>query len=146
MQHQVTMFFTMKQKLQETHQLMQEYMDVEHERQKTFFDCSKYGPNYKVGEEVLVFNPTVKKGETRKYTSFYRGPYLIVEIINNLNFKEEDKKTRKAIKVHYDRLKKYKTREKPFTSEPQAKQKTTIREQKNTYLNNSDDGDIIDLE
>ena len=75
MQHQVTMFFTMKQKLQETHQLMQEYMDVEHERQKTFYDGSKYGPNYKVGEEVLVFNPTIKKGGTRKYTFFYGGPY-----------------------------------------------------------------------
>ena len=69
---------------------------------------------------------------------------VFVEIINNLNFKEDDKKTRKAIKVHYDRLKKYKTREKPFTSEPQAKQKTTIKEQKNAYLTSSDDGDIIE--
>ena len=73
--------FTMKQKLQETHQLMREYMDVEQERQKSYYDRSKYGPSYKVAEEVLVFNPTVEKGETRKYASFYRGPYIIVEII-----------------------------------------------------------------
>ena len=32
--------------------------------------------------------------------------------MNDMNFKVEDKKTRKAIKVHYDRLKKFKTREK----------------------------------
>ena len=94
--------FTMKQKLQETHQLMREFMDVEQERQKSYYDRSKYGLSYKVGEEVLVFNPTVKKGETRKFTSFYRGPYIIVEIINDLNFKVEDEKTRKAIKVFYD--------------------------------------------
>ena len=75
--------FTLKQKLQETHQLMREYMDVEQERHKTYYDCSKYGPNYKVGDEILVLNPTVKKGETRKFTSFYRGPYIIVEIIND---------------------------------------------------------------
>ena len=136
---------TMKQRLQETHQLMREYMDVEQERQKSYYDRSKYGPSYKVGE-MLVFNPTVKKGETRKFTSFYRGPYINVEIINDLNFKVEDKKTRKAIKVHYDRLKKYKTREKPFTPEPQAKRKTTIKEQKNSDLNSSDDGDIIEIE
>ena len=69
--------FTMKQKLQETHQLMREYMDVEQERQKTYYDRSKYGPNYKVGEEVLVFNPRVKKREIRTYTSFYGGPQLL---------------------------------------------------------------------
>ena len=135
--------FTMKQKLQETHQLMREYMDVEQERQKSYYDRSKYGPCYKIGEEVLVFNPTVKRGETRKFTSFYRGPYIIVEIINDLNFKVEDKKTRKTIKV---RLKKYKTREKPFTPEPQAKRKTTSKERKNSNLNSSDDGDIIEIE
>ena len=92
---------------------------------------------------MLVFNPTVKKVETRKFTSFYRGPYTIVEIINDLNFKVEDKITRKAIKVHYDRMKKYKKREKPFTPEPQAKRKTTVKEQKNSNLNSSDDGDLI---
>ena len=115
--------FTMKQKLQETHQLMREYVDVEQERQKTYYHCSKYKQNYKVGEKVLVFNPTVKKGETRKSTSFYRGPYIIIVIINNLSSKVEDKKTRKTIKVHYDRLKKNETREKPSTPEPHAKRK-----------------------
>ena len=136
----------MKQKLQETHQLMREYNDVEQERQKSYYDRSKYGPSYEVGEEVLVFNPTVKKGERRKFTSFFRVPYIIVEIINNLIFKVEDKKTRKAIKVHYDRLKKNKTQEKPFTPEPQAKRKTTIKKQKNSNLNSSDDGDITEKE
>ena len=63
-----------------------------------------------------------------------------------MNFKVEDKKTRKAIKVHYDRLTKYKTREKPFTPGPQAKRKTTSKEQKNSDLNSSDDGDIIEIE
>ena len=136
----------MKQKLQETHQLMREYMDVEQERQKSYYDRSKYGLSYKVGEELLAFKPMVKKGETRKLTSFYRGPYIIVELINDLNFKVEDKKTRKAIKVHYDRLKKYKTREKSFTPEPQAKRKTASKEQKNSDLNSSNDGDIIEVE
>ena len=63
-----------------------------------------------------------------------------------MNFKVEDKKTSKAINVHYDQLKKYKTREKPLTPEPQAKRKTTIKEQKNSNLNSPDDGDIIEIE
>ena len=103
---------TMKQKLQETHHLIREYMNVEQERQKTFYDRIKYGPRYKFGEKLLVFSPTVKKGKIRKYTFFYRGPYIIVKVMNDLNFNVEDKKSRKAIKVHYDRLKNFKTREK----------------------------------
>ena len=100
--------FTMK--LQEKHQLMRQYVDVEQERQKTYYDRRRYGPSYKVGEKLLVFVPTVKKGETRKFTSFYREPYTIIEIIKDFSFKVEDKQTTKAIKVHYDRLQKYKTR------------------------------------
>ena len=37
--------FPMKQKLQETHQLMVEYMKIEQERQKTYYDRSSYGPS-----------------------------------------------------------------------------------------------------
>ena len=53
--------FTFNQKLQETHQFMREFMDVEQERRKTYYDCSRYGAIYNIGEEVIVFNQTVKK-------------------------------------------------------------------------------------
>ena len=55
--------FTFSQKLQETHQFMREFMDVEQERRKTYYDRNRYGPIYKVGEEVLVFKSTVKKAK-----------------------------------------------------------------------------------
>ena len=58
----------------------------------------------------------------------------------------EDKKTKKSIKVHYDRPKKHKAREEPFTPEPQAKRKTTVKEQRNNDLNSADDEDIIEME
>ena len=125
---------------------MQENMDVKQESQKTFYNRSRYGSSYKVGEEVLVFNPTVKKGEARKFNFFHRLPFTIVEIRYELGFKVEDKKTRKPIKVHYDRLKKRNTRENTFTSEPQVKRKTTAKEQKNISLNGSDDGDKNEIE
>ena len=72
-------------------------MDVKRERPKTYYDCSRYEPSYKIGAEVLFFNPTINKVETRKFTSCFRGRYIIVEIKNNLNFKVEDKKTRKLL-------------------------------------------------
>ena len=83
----------MKQKLQETHQPMREFMDVGQEHQKTYYDRSRYRPSHRFGDEALVFNPMVKMGETRKFISFYRGSYTIVKIIDDLNFKVEEKRT-----------------------------------------------------
>ena len=48
-------------------------MDVEQERLKTYYDRSKYGPNYKFGEEVLVFNPTVKREKNGNLLLFIEG-------------------------------------------------------------------------
>ena len=57
---------TIKQKLQKTHQFMRKVTDDKQEQQKTYYDRSRYGPIYKIGEEVLVFNPTVKKDKNEK--------------------------------------------------------------------------------
>ena len=111
---------------------MRESKDVEPEQKKTYYDRRKYGLNYKIGEEVLVFNPTVKKRETRKFTSF-RGPYTIVEIINDLNFRVEDKKTKKAIKVHYDPLKNLKREKNHLSLSLRQNKKQQLRRRK-TFL------------
>ena len=66
---------------------MREFMDFEQKLQKTYYNRNVYGLGYTCEEEVLVFKLTVNKGETRKITSFFRGPYRIIEIIDDLNFK-----------------------------------------------------------
>ena len=58
----------------------------------------------------MVFNPTIKTGQTKKFKSFYSGPQILREIINDLNFVIEDVKTEKQQKVHYDRLKRFNSR------------------------------------
>ena len=128
--------FTMKEELQETHQMMRKPMDVE--KESPIMIALGIDRAIKLEKIVFFFNPTAAKGEKRKLTFFYRGPHTIVEIVNHLKFKVEDTKTRKAVKVHYGRLKKFKTREKAFTPEPQAERKATVKEQKNTNLNSSD--------
>ena len=100
----------LKDELHTCHELVRESMDVEQERQKTYFDRSTFGPQYEVGDLVMVFNPTIKTGQTKKFKSFYRGPRVIREIINDLNFVIEDVKTEKQQKVHYDRLKRFNSR------------------------------------
>ena len=92
----ITSYFTVKQKLQKTHQLMPEFLAVKQEPTKTYFNSSRYGPSYKVGGEVSVFNSTVKKEETRKFAFFYRGLCTIIEIRNEkslsrLSFRQNKK-------------------------------------------------------
>ena len=78
--------FNLKRELQKSHQLVREHFEAEQGRQKTYYDRGVYGPKYNVGDLVLVFFSTVKFGQTKKFTSFYHGPYRIIEIINDLNF------------------------------------------------------------
>ena len=92
----------MKDELQTCHELVRESMDVEQERQITYYDRSTSGPQYEVGDLVMVFNPTIKNGQTKKFKSVYSGPQVIREIINDLNIVIEDVKTKKQQKVHYD--------------------------------------------
>ena len=72
----------LKDELQTCHELQRESMAVEQESQKTYYDRS-------------TFNPTMNTGQTKKFKSFYSGPQVIREIINNLNFVIEDVKTKK---------------------------------------------------
>ena len=58
----------------------------------------------------MVFNPTIKTGQTKKSKSFYSEPQVIQEIINDLNFVIGDVKTKKQHKVQYDRLKLFNSR------------------------------------
>ena len=74
--------------------MVREGMDVEQERQKTYYDCSTCGPQYEVGDLVMVFNPTITTGQTKKIKSFYSEPQVIRKIINYLNIVIEDVKTK----------------------------------------------------
>ena len=51
----------LKDGLQTCHELVRESMDVEQERKKTYYDRSTFGPQYEVGDLVMVFNPHNKK-------------------------------------------------------------------------------------
>lgn len=41
---------------------------------------------YRVGEKVLVYDPTTKVGLSRKMTVRWKGPYMVSEKINDVNY------------------------------------------------------------
>ena len=84
------------------HELVRENKDVEQNRQKTYYDLSTSGTQYEVGNIVMLFNPTITTCHPNKLQSFYSGPQVKREIINDLIFVNEDMKTEKQQqKVHY---------------------------------------------
>ena len=133
----------LKDELQTCHELVRESMEVEQQRQKTYYDRSTFGPQYEVGDLVMVFNPTIKTGQTKKFKSFYSGPQVIREIINDLNFVIEDVKTKKQQKVHYDRLKRFNSRS--ATTDKKEPKKGKI-EPKITQNDLTEDNDFVEIE
>ena len=110
---------------------------------KTYYDRSTFGPQYEVGDLLLVFNPTIKTGQTKKFKSFYSGPQEIREIINDLNFVIEDVKTKKQQKVHYDRLKRFNSR--GATTDKKERKKGKI-EPRITQNDLTEDNDFVEIE
>ena len=133
----------LKDELQTCHELFRESMDVEQERQKTYYDRSTFGPQYEVGDLVMMINPTMKTGQTKKFKSFYSEPQVKREIINDLNFVFEDVKTKKQQKVHYDRLKRFNSRSATTDKQEPKKAKSEPRISQNDL---TDGNDFVEVE
>ena len=82
----------LKYERQSCHEVVRKKMEVDQERQKTYYNLSLFGLQYEGGSFVIVFNPTIKTGQTKNLKSFYSGPQVIREIINDLNFINENVK------------------------------------------------------
>ena len=75
--------------------------------QKDWYDRSKHGSKYSVGDWVMLFNPRVKKGRRRKLHRPFEGPYRVVKVLNDVLFRIQLVKGRKRRVVHFNRLKRY---------------------------------------
>ena len=133
----------LKEDLQMCHELVRESMDVEQERQKTYYDRRTFGPQYEVGDLVMVFNPTMKTVRTKKFKSFYRVPQVIREIINDVNFVIEDVKTKKRQKIHCDRLKRFNSRSAATDKKEPKKANSEPRISQNDL---TEDNDFVEIE
>jgi hypothetical protein len=73
-------------------------------------------PNYSIGSKVLLYTPVAKKGQSKKLTALWKGPYEVIDSWpNRLNYRLQrlDKKGKnkianaKPILVHVSRMKPY---------------------------------------
>jgi transposase InsO family protein len=95
-----------KPKLTVLHQLAMENASDSASRHRQNRNKGAQPPSFKVGDQVLLHDPSNKTGENPKLKRRWKGIFLIAEVLNNYNFQLQELKTGKMLKrpVHGERL------------------------------------------
>ena len=93
-------------KLEAIRQVAMENARLSAERHVSRHNLGADDPAFKVGDKILLHDPTTKKGENSKLKRRYTGPFVIVECLPNLNFKLRELSTGKSLQrpVHAGRM------------------------------------------
>ena len=77
------------ERLQKNHNKIEKILNDRQEivrgKAKEKYD-KKAGNNFNIGENVMLFNPAVKLGESKKFSAPFRGPYEIVSKQGEINY------------------------------------------------------------
>ena len=73
--------------------------------QKRHFDKNVRMVTYSPGDIVWLYRPVTKRGQTHKLCRFWTGPFLILDKINEVNYRIQASPRSKPLIVHADRLK-----------------------------------------
>ena len=92
-------------RMEKIHKLARDKLIESNERHKRAYDLKQFQNNYKVGDQVLLFMPAVKKGKNTKLSSKWTGPYRIVEVLSDVVFRVRLNNQAKDKVVHHNRLK-----------------------------------------
>ena len=92
----------LKGRLQTAHHVAKKNLIASKVRSKDYYDKGTEVMKIEVGDKVLLYDETVRRGRSRKLSSQWIGPYEVVEV-NKVN--ATIKKGRRLIKVHLNRLK-----------------------------------------
>jgi hypothetical protein len=74
------------------------------EKSKEYYDKNTKETTLKVGDKVLLYDETVRRGRSKKLSSQWLGPYVVISI-NRVNATTKNGRHRQ--KVHLNRLKPY---------------------------------------
>ena len=92
--------------LQTAYTDIRQNLRVAHKRNKARHDVKSVSVPYHVGDQVWLYVPSVKSGNTKKLASLWRGPYTVIDRINFATYKIQlISQPSKTLVVHHDRLK-----------------------------------------
>jgi len=93
----------LKERLRATTQLARKRVKEEKVKAKQQYDKRTGEIKYKIGEKVLVYDETLRRGRSKKLEALWTGPYTIIEKNSEVNYTV--KKGRKTSRMHINRLK-----------------------------------------
>ena len=107
-------------------------------REKETYD-KKSGKTFEVGEQIMLFNPAVKLGGSKKFSPHYKGPYVINKKLGETNYVLKPlKEGLREETVHQNRLKrsflKVETEQVPVEIKVENKKTLRKREELLKYL------------
>ena len=85
--------------------IAQQHLRAQHLHNKKLHDKDTTAVPFCVGDRVWLYTPVVPKGKTKKFTSFWKGPYTIVDKTGEVNYKIQLIGGTQTFVVHRNRLK-----------------------------------------
>ncbi|RMZ94323.1 Transposon Ty3-G Gag-Pol poly, partial [Brachionus plicatilis] len=91
--------------LQKAYEKVRQNKNVRIRRMRLNYDRQVYAAEFKPGDLVWVRNDVIKRGQCRKFTYTWNGPYVVEQKVNQANYKIRPIKTKgKRLIVHVNRL------------------------------------------
>ena len=70
----------MKSRLQSSHEVAREKLLSSKDKSKVYYDKNSETPDVQVGQKVLIFDETVRRGRSRKLSPQYVGPHDVLAV------------------------------------------------------------------
>ena len=84
---------------------VRQHLQQAHQRQKQVADSSSVREAFPVGDRVWLYVPRVKQGQSKKFTSLWRGPYTVISKTSPINYRIQLIGGNQKTTVHRNRLK-----------------------------------------
>ena len=77
----------LRDSLEAAHHLARTHLQAAQRRQKDFYDRRVAGSPFSVGDRALLSSTAVKRGLSPKLHPKWRGPYIVLAKINDVNYR-----------------------------------------------------------
>jgi len=96
-----------RDRMQKAHEIARKKLEVSAQRRKAYYDIKANLQSYKTFDKVWFLDETRKEGISPKLQPLYSGPYLVLQKINDLNYKIQLNGQGIIKVVNHDKLKPY---------------------------------------
>ena len=110
----------LQERMESTHEYVRVKLQHSSSRQKRYYDQKINGKTHNTGDLVWLHEPRRKLGLCPKLQRYWKGPFTVIQKINDLLYRIQRSPKSKPKVVHFDRLKEYRKREGPPEMQNQA--------------------------